>query len=44
VLWTQNPHETFTHAIEVENTSGLAITRFTGEAAHRDRDPDILIR
>ena len=44
VVWGQNPPDTFTHAIEAENTSGLAITRFSGEAAHRDRDPDILIR
>jgi hypothetical protein len=44
VVWTQNPPAGFTHAIEAENTSGLSITRFTGEAAHRDRDPDILIR
>jgi hypothetical protein len=44
VAWTKNPPPAFTHAIEAENTSGLAITRFMGEAAHRDRDPDILIR
>jgi hypothetical protein len=44
VVWTQNPPATFTHALEAENTTGLAITRFSGEAAHRDRDPDILIR
>ena len=44
VVWGKNVPDTFTHAIETENTSGLAITRFTGEAAHRDRDPDILIR
>ena len=44
VVWTQKPPDTFTHALETENASGLAITRFSGEAAHRDRDPDILIR
>jgi hypothetical protein len=44
VAWTKNPLPAFTHAIEAENTSGLAITRFMGEAANRDRDPDILIQ
>ncbi|MDP9171237.1 MAG: glycosyl hydrolase family 28 protein [Acidobacteriota bacterium] len=44
VVWGVNPPEYFTHAIEAESVSNLALTRFTGEAAHPDRDQAILIR
>ncbi len=44
VAWGQNRPEYFTHALEAENTTNLALTRFAGDAAHPERDPSILIR
>lgn len=44
VGWGVNPPEYFTHALEAESVTNLALTRFTGDAAHPDRDPAILIR
>jgi polygalacturonase len=44
ISWGANPPESFTHALEAENSTNLALTRFTGEAAHPSRDPAILFR
>jgi hypothetical protein len=44
VAWGTNRPEYFTHALEAEQVSGLALTQFAGEAAHPERDPAILIR
>ncbi len=44
VAWGQNRPDYFTDALEAESTTNLALTRFTGEAAHPERDPAILIR
>jgi polygalacturonase len=43
VAWGRNCPPSFTHALEVENTTQLALTRFTGEAAHPERDAAIVI-
>jgi len=42
--WGKNLPETFTHAIESENATGLKITKFTGVAAHPQRDQAIVKR
>jgi polygalacturonase len=44
VAWGQNRPEYFTHALEAENTTNLALSRFSGDAAHPERDQAILIR
>ena len=44
VAWGKNVPETFTHAIESENVTALKVTRFTGEAAHPNRDQAIVKR
>jgi polygalacturonase len=43
VNWGANRAEYFTHALEAAQTSNLAITRLTGDAAHPERDQAILI-
>jgi hypothetical protein len=43
VEWGKNCPQTFTHALEAESTTNLALTRFTGEAAHPERDEAIVI-
>lgn len=43
VSWGKNRPDYFTHALEAEQAANLAITRFTGEAAHPERDQAILI-
>ncbi len=43
VAWGANPPEYFTHALEMEDASGVNLTRFTGTAAHAGRDADISI-
>jgi hypothetical protein len=44
VAWGANRPDYFTHALEAEQVTGLALTAFTGEAAHPERDEAILIR
>ena len=44
VRWGANRPDYYTHALEAENVSGLGLTRFTGEAAHPERDEAILVR
>jgi len=44
LAWGQNKPEYFTHALEAENVSGLAMTHFTGDAAHPERDEAIVVR
>ena len=43
VAWGKNRPDYFTHALEAEAVSGLRLTKFTGEAAHPDRDEAIVI-
>jgi polygalacturonase len=43
VAWGQNCPQSFTHALEAENITDLALTRFTGEAAHPERDEAIVV-
>jgi polygalacturonase len=43
VAWGENLPDYFTHALEAENVSRLALTRFSGEAAHPGRDEAIVI-
>jgi len=42
VAWGNNPPDYFTHAVQTENTSGLKLEDFVGEAAHPDRLPAIV--
>jgi hypothetical protein len=44
VAWGANRPDYFTHALEAEQVTGLALSQFTGEAAHPERDEAILIR
>jgi polygalacturonase len=44
LAWGANRPDYFTHAIEAENVTGLSLTRFSGEAAHPERDEAIVIR
>ena len=44
VAWGKNRPDYFTHALEAEAVSGLRLTRFTGQAAHPDRDEAIVIK
>lgn len=44
VAWGKGAPDYFTHALEAEHVSDLAITRLTGDAAHPQRDQAIVIR
>ncbi len=44
IEWGKNIPATFTHAIESENATGLKVTRFSGVAAHPERDRAIVKR
>src|ERR1035438_235275 len=44
VAWGTNCPPTFTSALEAESVTGLTRTRFTGKAAHPERDEAIVIR
>jgi hypothetical protein len=44
VAWGSKVEDTYTHALEAENVSGLGLKRFTGTAAHPERDLDIAVR
>ena len=43
MTWGRNLPDYFTGALEVENATGLRLTGFKGNAAHRNRDAAILI-
>lgn len=43
VAWGRDCPASFTHALEAEDVSRLALTRFTGEAAHPERDEAIVM-
>jgi polygalacturonase len=42
IHWGKNVPEYYTHAIEAHDVSGLKIEKFTGEAAHPERDKAIV--
>jgi hypothetical protein len=44
VKWGDKRPDYFTHALEAESVTGLELTAFAGEAAHPERDADIVIR
>jgi hypothetical protein len=44
IAWGANRPDWFTQALQAEAATNLAITRFSGEAAHPERDEAILIR
>jgi polygalacturonase len=44
VAWGKHVPDYFTHALEAEKTTGLALTRFAGEAAHPKRDAAVVVR
>jgi hypothetical protein len=44
VAWGERPAECFSHALEAEDVTGLDLTRFSGWAAHPDRQTDISLR
>ena len=44
VKWGDKRPDYFTHALEAEAVSGLELTGFAGEAAHPERDADIVVR
>jgi polygalacturonase len=44
IAWGSRLPDSFTHALEVENSTNVALTRFTGEAAHPGRDQAIVFR
>ncbi|MGA2773189.1 MAG: glycosyl hydrolase family 28 protein [Bryobacteraceae bacterium] len=44
VKWGDHRPDYFTHALEAEAVTGLELTGFVGEAAHPERDADILVR
>jgi Glycosyl hydrolases family 28 len=44
VEWGKNRPDYFTHALEAERVTGLALTRFAGEAAHPERDEAVVVR
>jgi len=44
VKWGDKRPDYFTHALEAEAVTGLELTAFAGEAAHPERDADVVIR
>ena len=44
VKWGDKRPDYFTHALEAESVTGLELTAFAGEAAHPERDADIVLR
>jgi polygalacturonase len=44
VAWGKNCPPSFRHALEAEDVTNLELTRFTGEAAHPERDEAIAIQ
>ncbi len=44
IAWGEKRPDYFTYALETESVTNLGLARFTGDAAHPERDPAILIR
>ena len=44
VKWGDKRPDYFTHALEAEAVIGLELTGFAGEAAHPERDADVVVR
>ena len=44
VKWGDKRPDYFTHALEAEAVTGLELTGFAGEAAHPERDADVVVR
>jgi hypothetical protein len=44
VVWGSKPGETFSSALDAEHVTGLALRRFSGTAAHPNRDSDISVQ
>ena len=44
VKWGDKRPDYFTHALEAEAMTGLELTGFAGEAAHPDRDADVVVK
>jgi hypothetical protein len=44
VKWGDKRPDYFTHALEAEAVTGLELTAFAGEAAHPERDADVVVR
>jgi polygalacturonase len=44
VKWGDKRPDYFTHALEAESVTGLELTGFAGEAAHPERDADVVVR
>ena len=44
IEWGKDRPDYFTHALEAERVTNLALTRFTGDAAHPERDAAVLVR
>lgn len=44
VKWGDKRADYFTHALEAEAVTGLELTGFAGEAAHPERDADVVVR
>jgi len=42
--WGGQRQDYFSHALEAEDVKDLELTRFTGEAAHPDRDEAVVVR
>jgi hypothetical protein len=43
VAWEKPVPDSFTNSLEAESVTRLALTAFSGEAAHPDRDPSVII-
>jgi hypothetical protein len=44
IKWGDKRPDYFTHALEAEAVTGLELTGFAGEAAHPERDADVVVR
>ncbi len=44
VKWGDKRPDYFTRALEAEAVTGLELTAFAGEAAHPEREADIIVR
>ena len=43
VAWQKPVPDSFTNALEAESVTKLALSGFSGEAAHPERDPSVII-
>jgi hypothetical protein len=44
VNWEEPIPDSFSHALEASDVTGLELKEFTGQAAHPDRDEAIMIK